>query len=514
MVVNGTSNVVNYGTCSTAAATAAKVVSCSNFALITGAEITVKFTTTNTAANPTLNVNSTGAKAIYYRGSAISAGYLAANRTYTFRYNGNQYDLVGDLDTNTTYGSMSIDEGAAGTATTNRVLTAANLKGIINSHAPTKTGTDASGTWGINISGNATTASKVNNKLTVGSKSYDGSADITIAASDLGLASAMLFLGTTTTAITDGATTNPITVGGASKTVTAGNVVLYGSKEFVWTGSAWEELGNEGSYKIVQEAVTDPTASGTSNTFIASISQDANGKITASKKIVAVTNSAPTLSWGETSTIGSVAGTNLQVKMPANPNTDTKVTQSAVDASSYSNWRPLLFGASNSSTEDFIPTTVTDQSYSTSIFKVQPSTGTIKATTFKGNLSGNASTASKLGTSTIGTSSKPIYLENGTPKECVDFLPLTAGENKKLTGPLGLTENVNYGLSLPDQGFEGQLFFLEDNEDIVTSVNGQTGEVVLNTIPSYSTANNGQFLRVINGSPIWATIQNAEEVKF
>ncbi|MGN1341648.1 MAG: hypothetical protein ACI4VL_00260 [Bacilli bacterium] len=88
MVVNGTSNVVNYGTCSTAAATAAKVVACSNFALITGAEITVKFATTNTASNPTLNVNSTGAKAIYYRGSAISAGYLAANRTYTFRYNG------------------------------------------------------------------------------------------------------------------------------------------------------------------------------------------------------------------------------------------------------------------------------------------------------------------------------------------------------------------------------------------------------------------------------------------
>ena len=88
MVVNGTSNVVNYGTCSTAAATAAKVVSCSNFALITGAEITVKFTTANTAANPTLNVNNTGAKAIYYRGSAISKSYLAANRTYTFRYNG------------------------------------------------------------------------------------------------------------------------------------------------------------------------------------------------------------------------------------------------------------------------------------------------------------------------------------------------------------------------------------------------------------------------------------------
>lgn len=94
-------NASNYGSCSTAAATAAKDVSCTNFALLKGAEITVKFTVTNTAANPTLNVNSTGAKAIYYRGSAISAGYLAANRTYTFRYNGTQYELVGDLNTDT-----------------------------------------------------------------------------------------------------------------------------------------------------------------------------------------------------------------------------------------------------------------------------------------------------------------------------------------------------------------------------------------------------------------------------
>lgn len=107
MSFNGVANVANYGTCSTAAATAAKTVACDNFALVTGAEITVKFTVTNTAANPTLNVNGTGAKAIYYRGSAISAGYLAANRTYTFRYNGTQYDLVGDLDTNTTYSAAT-----------------------------------------------------------------------------------------------------------------------------------------------------------------------------------------------------------------------------------------------------------------------------------------------------------------------------------------------------------------------------------------------------------------------
>lgn len=111
--VNGSADRFNYGTCSTAAATADKTVACTGFAGGIGSEITVKFTVTNTAANPTLNVNSTGAKPIYYRGATISAGYLAANRTYTFRFNGTQYELVGDVNTNTTYSNMTAATASA-----------------------------------------------------------------------------------------------------------------------------------------------------------------------------------------------------------------------------------------------------------------------------------------------------------------------------------------------------------------------------------------------------------------
>ena len=109
---NGSANITHYGTCSTAAATAAKTVALTGFTLVTGAIITVRFSATNSAANPTLNVNNTGAKAIRYRNAAITAGYLAANRTYTFVYDGRYYQLVGDInvDTNTTYNT--------GTATT------------------------------------------------------------------------------------------------------------------------------------------------------------------------------------------------------------------------------------------------------------------------------------------------------------------------------------------------------------------------------------------------------------
>ena len=122
--------------------------------------------------------------------------------------------------------------------------------------------------------------------LTFGSKKYDGQTAMTITAADLGLSGAMKFLGTSTTAISDGSTTKIITVSGSSITVSAGNVVLYGGHEYVWTGSAWEELGHEGSFKTKQDAVSSPTASGNTTAFIDTILQDANGKITATKKNV------------------------------------------------------------------------------------------------------------------------------------------------------------------------------------------------------------------------------------
>ena len=104
---DGTANISHYATCSTEADTVAKSVTLPSFNLTTGASVKVKFTVTNTATNPTLDVNSTGAKAIMYRGSAITAGYLAANRTYEFIYNGTNYELVGDIDTNTTYSNVT-----------------------------------------------------------------------------------------------------------------------------------------------------------------------------------------------------------------------------------------------------------------------------------------------------------------------------------------------------------------------------------------------------------------------
>ena len=97
---NGSTNIVHYGTCSTAAATATKTVTVSGFVLEVGATATVKFSYTNSINSPKLNINNTGAKPIYYNGAGIPAYYLMGNRVYTFVYDGTNYLVVGDIDTN------------------------------------------------------------------------------------------------------------------------------------------------------------------------------------------------------------------------------------------------------------------------------------------------------------------------------------------------------------------------------------------------------------------------------
>lgn len=114
-----------YGVCSTTASTAAKTVDAvGDFALASGARILIKFTVTNTASSPTLNVDNSGAKAIYYNGAAISAGYLKANKIYEFVYDGTYWQFIGDIDTNSnsahshSAGVGLVGSGNAGTSGT------------------------------------------------------------------------------------------------------------------------------------------------------------------------------------------------------------------------------------------------------------------------------------------------------------------------------------------------------------------------------------------------------------
>lgn len=86
-----------YATCSTAAATAAKVAACEGFELKDGATILCYFANGNTASNATLNVNGTGAKPIYVYGAQIVAGSvtgITGNATTMLYYKDGRWNIA------------------------------------------------------------------------------------------------------------------------------------------------------------------------------------------------------------------------------------------------------------------------------------------------------------------------------------------------------------------------------------------------------------------------------------
>ena len=130
-----------YGTCSTAAGTAAKVVTNSDFdyELTTGVCAVIRFDNDNTATGMTLNINSTGAKSVYYNGAAIGTDVIKAGGTYMFVYNGTQYDFIGSVGGNVTVSNASVtiavNDWSSGTCTKN-VTGVTSSNNVIVSYAP------------------------------------------------------------------------------------------------------------------------------------------------------------------------------------------------------------------------------------------------------------------------------------------------------------------------------------------------------------------------------------------
>lgn len=189
-----------------------------------------------------------------------------------------------------------------------------------------------------------------------------GNTEIDIKASDLGLSSAMKFIGTTTTAISDGQTVGEITLSDGTKvTPTMGNVVLYGHKEFIVTNnSKWEELGDESSHALktititgtgalsgggsleANRTITHNTVSRTDNgntdtlapgdqiKLVRTFNTDDYGHVTSVDTDYLTlpdlddynfASNDATLAWGTTSDIGTAGNVTYKVTMPANPNT-------------------------------------------------------------------------------------------------------------------------------------------------------------------------------------------------
>lgn len=134
-----------YYTCSTAADTAAKTITTdstnkwTSADLFEGLTIFVKFTNNNTSTNPTLNIDSIGAKPIYKYGTTVPGTSAASSwnansivgLTYDTTLNNSGCWVMHDWN-NTTYSALSQSDATAGTSTTSRLITAKVLNDTID----------------------------------------------------------------------------------------------------------------------------------------------------------------------------------------------------------------------------------------------------------------------------------------------------------------------------------------------------------------------------------------------
>lgn len=102
-----------YGTCSTTATTAAKVVTIDNFILIKYGVIFVYFTSAINVADATLNVSSTGAKPIKIMGAALQPKVVKARTIVQFVYDGTNWNIVNifGLETSSSPSDLYVDMG-------------------------------------------------------------------------------------------------------------------------------------------------------------------------------------------------------------------------------------------------------------------------------------------------------------------------------------------------------------------------------------------------------------------
>lgn len=181
-----------YATCNTAAATAAKVATItpgSNFSLEKGARVAVQFDNANTAGSPTLNVNNTGAKAIYFKNAALtSSNYWSAKQIIDFIYDGNYWvcsAVVTDNNTDT-------KNTAGSTNTSNKIYLIGATSQAANpatySHDTAYVGTD-----GCLYSNNEKVATVGDNNTFTGDNTFDGNNTLFTAKSYFGY---KIYLGT------------------------------------------------------------------------------------------------------------------------------------------------------------------------------------------------------------------------------------------------------------------------------------------------------------------------------
>ena len=150
--------------------------------------------------------------------------------------------------------------------------------------------------------------------LTLGNKKFNGSANITIEAKDLGITGALTYIGISTFPLTDKGIEKPYIDGKEIDTATLekGSVALYSNngeiyQEYLWTGTYWELLGDEGSYayrSISVEAGAGLTGGGTlADNFSFSVVPDNNTTVIDDNNRVAMKQLSSAGTYGQSTNV-------------------------------------------------------------------------------------------------------------------------------------------------------------------------------------------------------------------
>lgn len=280
-----------YGTCVDNGDVVAKTVTISNqnFKLATGALISVKFSSANSASNVTLNVNGTGDKSIWYNGSV---------------YTGASGNVCGYTDRITTY----IYDGTYWVWQTTGVVIDSNTHRPINVN-------------GTQLLGNNTTA--VNFKNGTNTTVVGSGADIQINATDTTY--------TGTGLISVNASTHVISTTATANTGTVTSVTIKGTSPI--TSSSETAITGSGTVTL-----SHATSGATAGSYGDSSAQTPSYGGTFKVPYVTVNNT------------GHVTGISEHtVKIPASDNTDENVKQT--NETSSTSWHRVLFSGTADNSE-------------------------------------------------------------------------------------------------------------------------------------------------------------------
>ena len=176
----------------------------------------------STAANALLNFGLTATAAELNTLDGITA--TTAELNYTDGVTSNiqtQLDAKAPLASPALTGTPTAPTAAVGTNTT-QVATTAFVNAEIANDAPTKTGTGASGTWSISVTGNAGTATQLATSRSINGVAFNGTADINVP--DIRASNGTVLLdGTGVTSAVNYATLTNAATGGTVSLSTAGS---------------------------------------------------------------------------------------------------------------------------------------------------------------------------------------------------------------------------------------------------------------------------------------------------